>query len=187
MKFSKLPRERKGAGAGEGLTSCWTDTSCQKNKRLKEKKKKKKSCGFPERRASGAPLPDSKFLLFIKTRCQRKFHLTRHTLCNSYICFKLFTEFMLHVKTWVQNVEEAVYFVAFSFECSAVNSDWFYHSAATCCSPLAHHGNSLSHLIRYLIHNKSILISFMFGGRRGGGCTSLRGLSAVPPPSSHHP
>lgn len=65
--------------------------------------------------------------------------------------------------------------------CSADDSDWFYHSAATCRSPLAHHGNSLSHLIRYLIHNKSILISFMFGGRRGGW------LSAVHPPSSHHP
>lgn len=77
------------------------------------------------------------------------------------------------------------FLVAFSLACGAVISDWFYHSTAT-CSPLAHHGNSLSHLIRYLIHNKSILISFMFGGRREGYAL-LRGLCAVrPPPSTHH-
>lgn len=77
-------------------------------------------------------------------------------------------------------------FVSSSLRCSAVDSDWFYHSAATCRSPLARHGNSLSHLIRYLIHNKSIVISFMFGGG-AVGCALLGGLSAVHPPSSHHP
>lgn len=66
--------------------------------------------------------------------------------------------------------------VVLSLGCSALDQDWFYHSAATRRSPLAHHGNSLSHLIRYLIHNKSILISFMFGG-----------LAAAQPPSCHHP
>lgn len=50
MKFLKLPKERKGAGAGEGLTSCWTDANRQENNRLKKEEKKKKSGGFPERR-----------------------------------------------------------------------------------------------------------------------------------------
>lgn len=67
--------------------------------------------------------------------------------------------------------------VVFFWDAGAVGSDWFYHSAATCRGPSARRGDSLSHLIRYLIHNKSILISFMFGGRR-------RGLSAARPPSS---
>lgn len=65
-----------------------------------------------------------------------------------------------------------------SLGCRAVGADWFCHSAATRLSPLAHRGNSLSHLIRYLIHNKSILISFM------GGCMARGTLRPPPLPSS---
>lgn len=118
----------------------------------------------------------------------RKFHLTRYTLNSSTTATSGLNSYLLNKLTW-KNCEllmnmRRVFLVFFFLGCRAVNSNWFYHSAATCRSPLAHHGNSLSHLIRYLIHNKSILISFKFGGRRRGAALCLGGslLFALPPP-----
>lgn len=71
-------------------------------------------------------------------------------------------------KTWFSAFLKESVLAVFSLGCDTLSLDWFCHSAVTCRKPLAQNGNSLSYLIRYLIHNKSIVISFMFAGNEGG-------------------
>lgn len=75
---------------------------------------------------------------------------------------------VMYKKPWFSAFLKESVLAVFSLGCDTLSLDWFSHSAVTCCKPLAQNGNSLSYLIRYLIHNKSIVISFMFAGNEGG-------------------
>ena len=82
MKFSKLPRERKGAGAGEGLTSCWTDASRRRTRGWRKKRRRRRrrgrAAGFLRARRQALHSPMQSFLWLLKKRHVARANFTRH-------------------------------------------------------------------------------------------------------------